>query len=171
MEWIEYNQQKIEYEIQRAKIKRGYLKIKEGKIIVRVPYLVSKKEIQEIVTKKAEWILKALEKTKQKEDKQDKYTQAEFLDLVTKLVQDIKRQTGLLPNQVRIKELKYAWGSCSKNKNIALNAELIKYSERAIRYVILHEFCHMRYMNHSKEFWSMVEQYMPNYKEVKKEFK
>ena len=49
--------------------------------------------------------------------------------------------------------------------------ELIKYSEKAIRYVILHELCHIKHMNHSKEFWKLVEKYMPEYKEIQKEFK
>ena len=44
------------------------------------------------------------------------------------------------------------------------------YSKEVIRYVILHELCHIKHMNHSKKFWELVENYMPNYKEVKKEF-
>ena len=57
------------------------------------------------------------------------------------------------------------------NKNITINQKLISYSETAIRYVILHELCHLKYMNHSKEFWNLVQIYMPEFKEVKKEFK
>ena len=74
-------------------------------------------------------------------------------------------------NKITIKEIKYAWGSCSSKKNITINLELIKYSQKAIRYVILHELCHIKHMNHSKEFWKLVEKYMPEYKEIQKEFK
>ena len=73
-----------------------------------------------------------------------------------------------MPNKITIKKIKYAWGSCSNKKNITINLELIKYSEQAIRYVILHEFCHIKYMNHSKDFWNLVEKYMPDYKQIKK---
>ena len=45
------------------------------------------------------------------------------------------------------------------------------YSHKAIDYVVLHEICHLRYMNHSKKFWEMVESYMPDYKEAERELK
>ena len=45
------------------------------------------------------------------------------------------------------------------------------YSRKAIEYVVLHEVCHLKYMNHSKNFWAMVEKYMPDYKEAEKELK
>ena len=40
--------------------------------------------------------------------------------------------------------------------------------EKAVEYVVLHEMCHLIYMNHSKNFWNLVEKNMPNYKEYKK---
>jgi len=43
------------------------------------------------------------------------------------------------------------------------------YSRKALEYVVLHEICHLRYMNHSKKFWAMVEYYMPDYKDAEKE--
>ena len=45
------------------------------------------------------------------------------------------------------------------------------YSRQAIEYVCLHELCHLKYMNHSKKFWDLVEYYMPDYKLVKKELR
>ena len=45
------------------------------------------------------------------------------------------------------------------------------YSREAIEYVVLHEICHLKYMNHSKKFWEMVEKYMPDYKVYEKELK
>ena len=79
--------------------------------------------------------------------------------------------TGLIPRKIRIRDIKYAWGSCSNNKNITVNKKLISYSELAIRYVILHELCHLKYMNHSKDFWDLVQKYMPEYKKAKMELK
>ena len=87
-----------------------------------------------------------------------------------KQIEKLINETGLIPNKITIKEIKYAWGSCSSKKNITINLELIKYSQKAIRYVILHELCHIKHMNHSKEFWKLVEKYMPEYKEIQKEF-
>ena len=105
------------------------------------------------------------------EQRKVQYTDEEFKEIVDKNVDELIELTGLVPNKVRIRNIKYAWGTCSINRNITINYNLIKYSENVIRYVILHELIHLMYMNHSKEFWNLVGKYMPNYKEVKKEFK
>lgn len=161
----------LEYEIKYSKIKNIYIQIKDGKVIVKAPRRVRKKEIEEILEQKSEWIQKTIEKETKKQEKKPLYTKEEFKEIVEKYANELVKQTGLVPNKITIKQIKYAWGSCSSKKNITINLELIKYSEQAIRYVILHEFCHIKYMNHSKDFWNLVEKYMPDYKQVKKEFK
>lgn len=161
----------LEYEIKYSKIKNIYIQIKDGKVIVKAPRRVSKKEIEKILEQKSEWIQKAVEKETKKQEKKPLYTKEKFKEIVEKNANELVKQTGLVPNKITIKKIKYAWGSCSNKKNITINLELIKYSEQAIRYVILHEFCHIKYMNHSKDFWNLVEKYMPDYKQVKKKFK
>ena len=161
----------LEYEIKYSKIKNIYIQIKDGKVIVKAPRRVSKKEIEKILEQKLEWIQKTIEKETRKQEKKPLYRKEEFKEIVEKYVNELVKQTGLVPKKITIKKIKYAWGSCSSKKNITINLELIKYSEQAIRYVILHELCHIKYMNHSKDFWNLVEKYMPDYKQVKKEFK
>ena len=163
----------LEYQIKYSKIKNIYIQIKNGQAIIKAPKRVSKKEIEKLIEQKAEWIKKSLEKEKekQKQSKQALYTKEEFKQIVTSNAKELINETGLIPNKITIKEIKYAWGSCSSKKNITINLELIKYSEKAIRYVILHELCHIKHMNHSKEFWKLIEKYMPEYKEIQKEFK
>lgn len=82
-----------------------------------------------------------------------------------------RKMVGLAPEEYRIKKTKSVWGSCSSNKKITINQDLVMYSRRALEYVVLHEICHLKYMNHSKKFWAMVEYYMPDYKEAEKELK
>ena len=161
----------LEYEIKYSKIKNIYIQIKNGKIIIKAPKRVSKKEIEKIVEQKSEWIQKTLEKESKKQKKKELYTKEELKKIIEKNANELIKETGLKPNKITIKQIKYAWGSCSSKKNITLNLELIKYSQQAIRYVILHELCHLKYMNHSKDFWNLVEKYMPDYKQIKKEFK
>lgn len=161
----------MEYKIVYSKIKNIYIQIKDGEVIVKAPKRVSKKEIDKIVKEKEAWIKKTLEKTEKKENKEKLYTDEEFRVIVQDAANELIRETGLVPNKVRIRDIKYAWGSCSANKNITISYKLIRYSRQAIRYVILHELCHIKYMNHSKDFWNLVATYMPNYKEVKKEYK
>ena len=76
---------------------------------------------------------------------------------------------GLKPKELKIRNFKRAWGNCSSKKIISINKNLCKYSIQAIDYVCLHEICHLKYMNHSKDFWNMVGKYMPNYKLIEKE--
>lgn len=161
----------LEYEIKYSKIKNIYIQIKDRKVIVKAPRKISKKEIEKILEQKSEWIQKAIEKETKKQEKKPLYTKEDFKRIVEKHANELIKQTGLVPNKITIRQVKYAWGSCSSKKNITINLELIKYSEQAIRYVILHEFCHIKYMNHSKDFWNLVEKYMPDYKLVKREFK
>ena len=160
-----------EYEIKYSKIKNIYIQIKNGKIIIKAPKRISKKEIEKIIEQKLEWIQKTIEKENKKKLKTPLYTKEQFKHIIEKNTNQLIEETQLKPNKITIKQIKYAWGSCSNKRNITLNSELIKYSEQAIRYVILHELCHLKYMNHSKEFWNLVENYMPNYKKIKKEFR
>lgn len=75
------------------------------------------------------------------------------------------------PN-LKIRKMTSRWGVCNiKNNNITLNLELSKYSIEALDYVIVHELSHFIHQNHSKEFWSLVSKYYPNYKEIRKYLK
>jgi len=72
-------------------------------------------------------------------------------------------KTGLYYKTWRLKDQKTKWGSCSSKKNISLNWRLVMAPETVIDYVIIHELCHLRYMNHSKDFWKFVGTIYPNY--------
>ena len=76
-----------------------------------------------------------------------------------------------VPN-LKIRKMTSRWGVCNiKNKNVTLNLELSKYDIDALDYVIVHELSHFIHPNHSKEFWSLVSKYYPQYKEVRKYLK
>lgn len=86
-------------------------------------------------------------------------------------LEKMRKLVGLAPEEYVIKKIKTAWGKCSSKKKITINQDLFMYSRKAIDYVVLHEVCHLKYMNHSKNFWNMVEKYMPDYKEAERELK
>ena len=77
------------------------------------------------------------------------------------------QQHNLAINQVRIKNQKTMWGSCSSKNNINLNYLLIMAPIEVIDYVIVHELAHTIHRNHSFDFWSSVESMMPDYKKHK----
>ena len=71
--------------------------------------------------------------------------------------------------RLRIRKMKTRWGVCNKSSmTVTLNTDLIHKDVSLIDYVIIHELCHFKYMDHSKSFWKEVEKYYPYYKLAKK---
>lgn len=71
---------------------------------------------------------------------------------------------GVKYNNVRIKEQKTRWGSCSKKGNLNFNWKLIIAPDWILDYIVVHELCHLLFLNHSREFWNLVGEYMHEYK-------
>ncbi len=76
------------------------------------------------------------------------------------------RRSGFTFNTLRIKEQKTRWGSCSHKGNLNFNWKLLMAPPWILDYIVIHEICHLKYLNHSRDFWQLVEQYMPNYREA-----
>ena len=73
---------------------------------------------------------------------------------------------------LRIRKMTTRWGVCNvKTKTVTLNLELIKRDTKYLDYVIFHELSHLIHANHSKKFWDLVEENMPDYKKYRKEMK
>lgn len=168
---IEYNGEKIPYTLIKAKIKNMYIHIKDGNVIVKAPNRLKEKYIHDFVNRKAKWIYEKMKEDKAKTKIQEEIEQKD-IERLSKIVEEsVKKYSitlGVAPKKVKIKDIKYAWGSCSSKRNISINMQLAKKEEKVIEYVVLHEMCHLLYMNHSKDFWKLVERYMPRYKEYKK---
>ena len=75
---------------------------------------------------------------------------------------------SLLPSKIIIKDQKSRWGSCNSKKEVRLNWRLILMPYDVMDYIIIHELCHLKHMNHSKDFWNLVESYNNNYKKSEK---
>ena len=86
-------------------------------------------------------------------------------------VSELAKRHGFEYNNIRIKNQKTRWGSCSVKRNINLNLRLMMAPDAAIDYVIMHELCHLREMSHSQAFWRLVESYCPDYQYWKTWFK
>lgn len=71
----------------------------------------------------------------------------------------------LIPENVKIKEQKKRWGSCTSQKNIYINSKISMARLDVIDYIIIHEFSHLIHMNHSKKFYDLVKSIMPDYRE------
>ena len=94
----------------------------------------------------------------------DKLCRGVFLDIATLTFRSLSDYHLEFPD-VKIRDMKSRWGSCTPAKNsITLNRKLIHYPFEFIEYVVLHEFVHFIQPNHSKAFYNIIENYMPDYK-------
>ena len=82
--------------------------------------------------------------------------------------QDISAGLGLSFTRLCIRGQKTRWGSCSRRGNLSLNWKLMMAPEPVIDYVIIHELCHLKQMNHSKRFWKLVEKFCPDFRSYRK---
>lgn len=72
---------------------------------------------------------------------------------------------------ISLKYVKSKWGHCTSDNKIMLNLKLLNANKEILDYVIYHEIAHIKYKNHSKEFWKEVQKFCPNYKEIRKQLK
>lgn len=89
---------------------------------------------------------------------------AERMEVLLKQVSWVKHKP-----KISIKRMKTRWGSCSATGNISLNTHLVKASKVCIDYVIMHELCHLVEHNHSPAFYALLDQVMPDWRQVKKQ--
>lgn len=82
-------------------------------------------------------------------------------------VKEFSLKYGFEFNTIKIKNMTSRWGSCSSKKNLSFNLKLMYFNSNIIDYVIIHELCHLKEMNHSNKFWGLVESIIPNYKDYK----
>jgi len=82
-----------------------------------------------------------------------------------KRVEYWSQQMNLQPKKLRFRNQKSRWGSCNSRGTISLNRKLIGAPAEVIDSVVVHELAHLRHLNHSKDFWSLVENSVPNLKE------
>ncbi len=94
-----------------------------------------------------------------------------FLELAQKKVEFFAAKYSFEYNRIFIKNQKTRWGSCSANKNLNFNYRIFLLEEKYMDYVIVHEICHLKHMNHSKDFWKEVEKEIPDYLQLRKEMK
>lgn len=98
----------------------------------------------------------------------EEYLKRETLRIVEEKVMRYKVLFNIIPKEIKVKKLKSRWGSCSYDNVLVFNSKLIMFRNEAIDYVVIHELCHMIHKNHSKDYWALVKNIMPNYEEEHK---
>ncbi len=177
-----YWQNNMDIKIIRSNRKTMVLEVtREGDVLVRAPFRLPQKEIEKFVASKTEWIEKHLEKINNRQRSDVMYnelTEEEYKRLVklAKVVLPVKvalyaNLMGLTYGRITIRNQKTRWGSCSSKGNLNFNVKLMLLPEALQDYVVVHELCHLKEMNHSPRFWAEVEKVLPDYKERRKKLK
>lgn len=150
-------------------------------VTVRAPMYAPQSDIERILREKESWIQKHIEKIREQEAKkkeiQGESVESEYLTneeikkLADKALQHIPKrvsyfakQIGVTYGKITIRNQKTRWGSCSSKGNLNFNCQLMLAPPEIIDYVVVHELCHRKEMNHSKNFWREVEKILPDYK-------
>ena len=83
--------------------------------------------------------------------------------IIPERVEFYRKQIGKPVNSIRIKDVRSRWGSCSSKANLNFNWRLVLAPMEVLDYVVVHEMCHLKEMNHSKAFWDLVGEILPDY--------
>lgn len=81
---------------------------------------------------------------------------------IERAMEKTRIMVGFAPEEYEIKKMR-TLGMCKDNK-ITINPNIVKYNRKVIDYVVLHQYCHLKYKNHTKSFFEMLEKYLPDYK-------
>lgn len=168
-----------EYNIIRSKRKTISLEITDSaQLLVRAPMRVPQYEIKRFVDEKSDWIEKHIEKAKKRIEKAqdiEPISRWELRDIADEALRVIPVRVryfadiiGVTYGRITIRNQKTLWGSCSLKGNLNFNCMLMRTPEHVRDYVIVHELCHRKEMNHSPRFWELVGSVIPDYKQCRK---
>ena len=153
----------------------------DGRITVRVPLLISDREIRHLLTDRQNWIITKYLEQQQKQarmpvsdltDTQRAALTQRYIaaarEYFPKRAAHFQQFTGGTYSRITIRDQKTRWGSCSARGNLNFNWRLILAPEPVLDYVVIHELAHRKEMNHSPAFWAEVEKILPDYRERRK---
>lgn len=162
----------IKYSVIRSKRKTLSLQVNDKcEVIVRAPLNYPELKIDEFVKEHTAWIEKAVLRQKQNSLKFDSLTESDIEFLKNRLREYLPGKLdyyselmGVRHNGYKVTSARKRFGSCSDKNTLCFSCILMLYPEEAIDYVIVHELAHIRYHNHSKDFYRFIESVMPDYK-------
>ena len=145
--------------VEMRSAKKTSIAYEDGKIVIKTPFFDALEHDYEADENK-----KAIEKL---QSDLKKWYKTQAYDYISKRVEYYQKIIGVTVTDVSIKSRKRQWGSCDSNGCLTFSWRLVMARPEAIDYVVIHELCHRKHMDHSRDFWNEVKKYMPNFKEQK----
>lgn len=172
----------LSYTVIRSRRKTCGISIsQDGEITLRMPFGISEREIRHILLEKQHWIithyLEVMEQAKnrpvsnlseiQRAALEKRYIEA-AREYFPKRAAYFQPFTGGIYHRITIRDQKTRWGSCSARGTLSFNWRLMLAPPAVLDYVVVHELCHLTYMNHSPAFWQAVADVCPDYRAHRK---
>ena len=165
----------VEFQVIRSQRRTISIEIKDAEtVVVRAPERLTDREIQRFLEERKEWLAKHLENARQRAAFPP-LTEEELRTLVAQAKRVFPERTahfaplvGVTYGRITIRHQVSRWGSCSSQGNLNFNCLLMLCPREILDYVVVHELCHRKYMNHSSAFWKAVSEVLPDYQARRK---
>ncbi|NTU69395.1 M48 family metallopeptidase [bacterium] len=165
----------MNYKIRNSKIAKN-MKISiqpGGLVVITKPYFIPRMLVKSFVAQKKEWIehnIKQQKNIKSLKSNRDDYLKNKEKSriIILDMVKQLNSFYDFKIKRVSIKNQRTRWGSCSSLGNLSFNWQVSRLSNELAEYVVVHELCHLKEMNHSSRFWKLVSLKVPNYKVLRK---
>ena len=169
----------ITYQWIRSRRKTIAIQIdREGQVIVRTPYGITKRQVEEFLDEKKDWLLQTRQRVEKRKTEQipiSEEVRREGIERAKRIFPErtayFAKRIGVDYGRITIREQKTRWGSCSSKGNLNFNWKLVLLDPELLDYVVVHELAHRREMNHSVAFWKVVEAELPDYRERRRRLK
>ena len=181
MNTIILNNQTVEYTHRRLPRSRSIrLSIRSGgKITVTTPVFFPQSRVEKFLIKQVDWILDKLKFYQEKSavsifphtHKDYLLNKSKALKLVRENLAKLNAIYNFKYHKVTIRNQSSRWGSCSRDGNLNFNYKMIYLSQEISEYIVAHELCHLKEMNHGPNFWKLVSMTTPRWKILRKQLK
>ena len=165
------------YELIRSRRKTLALEItRDCRVVVRAPLRASRSQIDIFVRAHADWIAKHLEAQRRRAQLAPPAPSPEELAELKRQARAVLEPrvaywsgvTGLVPTGMRITAARTRYGSCSGKNSLCFSCFLMNCPDAAMDLVVVHELCHIQVKNHGPDFYALLEQVLPDWRERKK---
>lgn len=177
---IQLQNQSIDYRV-RSSARARCLRITihpGGELVATLPQGVRFEKLENFLKQKANWILRKISLARKRKPSMllPRSSRREYLavkeqarKLAKQKIEQFSTIYGLRCQKISIRNQKTRWGSCSQKGNLNFNYRIVHLPEKYLDYIIVHEMCHLKEFNHSRNFWKLVSVAVPDYKTIRRE--